>query len=62
MAGAEFLMKEVTLGHRNAFFDVNSVNDVIEVWLNEQHPAFEHLIEVLAGRPMTNRPSRWWSV
>ena len=37
----------MTLGHRDAFFDIESVNDVIEVWLNEQHPVHEHLIDVV---------------
>ncbi|MCY4139248.1 MAG: ATP-binding protein [Rhodobacteraceae bacterium] len=41
------LLKSVTLGHRDAFFDIESVNDVIEVWLNEQHPVHEHLIDVV---------------
>ena len=40
-------MKGATLGHDHAFFDVESVNDVIEVWINDKHPVFEHLIEVL---------------
>ena len=47
LGGRRMLMKAVTLGHRDAFFDVESVNDVIEVWLNDQHPVHEHLIEVL---------------
>ena len=41
------LLKSVTLGHQDAFFDVESVNNVIEVWLNDQHPVHEHLIEVV---------------
>lgn len=41
------LLKSVSLGHQDAFFDVESVNDVIEVWLNDQHPVHEHLIEVV---------------
>ncbi|MYA34774.1 MAG: hypothetical protein F4164_04700 [Gemmatimonadales bacterium] len=41
------LMKGVSLGHKDAFFDVESVNDVIEVWLNDQHPVHRHLIETL---------------
>ena len=49
LGGRRMLMKAVTLGHRDAFFDVESVNDVIEVWLNDQHPVHEHLIEVLAS-------------
>ena len=48
-SGRRVLMKAVTLGHRDAFFDVKSVNDVIEVWLNDQHPVHEHLIEVVAA-------------
>ena len=43
------LMKSVTLGHRDAFFDVESVNNVIEVWLNDKHPVHEHLIDVLTS-------------
>ena len=46
-SGRRVLLKSVTLGHRDAFFDVESVNDVIEVWLNDQHPVHEHLIEVV---------------
>ena len=46
-SGRRVLLKSVTLGHRDAFFDVESVNDVIEVWINDQHPFYEHLIEVL---------------
>ena len=45
--GRRVLMKSVTLGHRNAFFDVSAVNDVIEVWLNDGHPVYEHLIEAI---------------
>ena len=45
--GRRFLMKGVTLGHEDAFFDVERVNDVIEVWLNEGHPVYQHLIEVV---------------
>ena len=48
-SGRRVLLKSVTLGHRDAFFDVESVNDVIEVWLNDQHPVHEHLIDVLAA-------------
>lgn len=47
-SGRRVLLKSVTLGHRDAFFEINSVNDVIEVWLNDQHPVHEHLIEVLS--------------
>ena len=48
-SGRRVLLKSVTLGHRDAFFDVESVNDVIEVWLNDKHPVHEHLIDVLAA-------------
>lgn len=41
------LLKAVDLHNRDAFFAVESVNDVIEVWLNERHPVHEHLIDVL---------------
>lgn len=43
------LLKAVNLGHRDAFFGVESVNDVIEVWLNDRHPVHEHLIDVLSA-------------
>lgn len=46
-AGRRILMKGATLGHDHAFFDVESVNDVIEVWVNDKHPVYAHLIEVL---------------
>lgn len=45
--GRRVSMKSVALGHRNAFFEVSSVNDVIEVWLNDGHPVYEHLIEAI---------------
>ena len=48
-SGRRVLLKSVTLGHRDAFFDVESVNDIIEVWLNDKHPVHEHLIDVLAA-------------
>ena len=48
-SGRRVLIKAVTLGHQDAFFDVESVSDVIEVWLNDQHPVHEHLIEVVAA-------------
>ncbi len=48
-SGRRVLLKSVTLGHQDAFFDVESVNDVIEVWLNDQHPVHEHLIEVVTA-------------
>ena len=48
-SGRRVLLKSVTLGHRDAFFDVESVNNIIEVWLNDQHPVHEHLIEVLTS-------------
>ena len=41
------LTKSVTLGHADAFFEVESVADVIEIWLNDQHPVHERLIEVV---------------
>ena len=47
--GRRVLMKAVTLGHQDAFFDVESVNDVLEIWLNDQHPVHKHLIQVLAA-------------
>ena len=47
-SGRRVRLKSVSLGHRDAFFDVESVNDVIEVWLNDRHPVHEHLIEALA--------------
>ena len=46
-SGRRVLMKSVTRGHNHAFFGVESVNDVIEVWLNNKHPVHEHLIEVV---------------
>ena len=48
-SGRRVLMKGVTLGHKDAFFDVESVNDVIEVWLNDKHPVYEHFIEVVTN-------------
>ncbi|MCY4213944.1 MAG: hypothetical protein OXF68_09995 [Gammaproteobacteria bacterium] len=45
--GRRVLLKAVDLGHRDAFFGVESVNDIIEIWLNDQHPVHKHLIEVL---------------
>ena len=48
-SGRRVLLKSVTLGHQDAFFDVESVNDVIEVWFNDQHPFHEHLIKVLVS-------------
>ena len=48
-SGRRVLLKSVTLGHRDAFFHVESVNNVIEVWLNDQHPVHEHLIEVVSA-------------
>ena len=48
-SGRRVLIKAVTLNHRDAFFDVESVNDVIEVWLNERHPVHEHLMEVVSA-------------
>ena len=48
-SGRRVLIKAVTLGHRDAFFDVESVSDVIEIWVNDQHPVHEHLIEVVGA-------------
>ena len=48
-SGRRVLMQSVKLGHRNAFFAVESVNDVIQVWLNDEHPVYEHLIEVVTN-------------
>ena len=48
-SGRRVLLKSVNLGHQHAFFDVKSVNDVIEVWLNDKHPVHEHLIEVVTA-------------
>ena len=47
--GRRVLLKSVALGHRDAFFDVEPVNNVIEVWLNDQHPVHEHLIDALTS-------------
>lgn len=47
--GRRVLLKAVDLGHRDAFFGVESVNDIIEIWLNDRHPVHEHLIEVLTS-------------
>ena len=55
-SGRRVLLKSVTLGHRDAFFDVESVNDVIEVWINDQHPFYEHLIEVLTSESESQTP------
>lgn len=42
------LTKSVSLDHANpAFFEVESVADVIEIWLNDRHPVHERLIEVV---------------
>ena len=46
-SGRRVLIKEVSLGHQDAFFDVESVNDIIEIWLNDKHPVYKHLIEIL---------------
>ena len=45
--GRRVMIQSVPLGHKLAFFDVDSVGDVIEVLLNESHPFHEHLIDVL---------------
>ena len=47
--GRRVLLKAVDLGHKDAFFGVESVNDVIEIWLNDRHPVHKHLIEVLTS-------------
>ena len=51
--GRRILLKAVDLGHRDAFFAVESVNDVIEIWLNDRHPVHKHLIEVLTSEADT---------
>ena len=48
-SGRRVLMKAVPLGHQLAFFGVESVSDVIEVWINDQHPAYEQLLDTLAS-------------
>ena len=45
--GRRVLIQPGKLGPTTAFFDVESVGDVIQVWLNEAHPVYEHLIDVL---------------
>ena len=55
-SGRRVLLKSVTLGHQDAFFDVESVNDVIEVWFNDQHPFHEHLIKVLTSESEDQTP------
>ena len=45
--GRRVLIQPGKLGATTAFFDVESVGDVIQVWLNETHPVYEHLIDVL---------------
>lgn len=54
--GRRVLMKAVTLGHQDAFFDVESVNDLLEIWLNDQHPVHKHLIQVLAAEVEEQSP------
>lgn len=46
-SGRRVLIRSVRLGHRDAFFDVESVNDVIEIWINDRHPVYSHLIDLL---------------
>lgn len=46
-SGRRVLIKEVTLDHQDAFFTIESVNNVIEVWLNDRHPVHKHLIDIL---------------
>ena len=55
-SGRRVLLKSVTLGHQDAFFDVESVNNVIEVWLNDRHPVHEHLIEVVTSESEEETP------
>ena len=55
-SGRRVLLKSVTLGHQDAFFDVESVNDVIEVWFNDQHPFHEHLVKVLVSESEDQTP------
>ena len=55
-SGRRVLIKAVTLGHKDAFFDVESINDVIEIWLNDKHPVHEHLIDVVASEIDDNSP------
>lgn len=45
--GRRVLIESVRLNNQHAFFDVKPVGDVIEVLLNESHPVYEHLIDVL---------------
>lgn len=47
--GRRVMMKAVSLGHKQAFFSVETVSDVIEVWLNEQHPVYEHFIDLITS-------------
>lgn len=42
--GRKIQIKPVSLGHEDAFFDVESVNDVIVIWLNQDHPVYTHLL------------------
>ena len=53
--GRRISMRGVTLGHRDAFFDVESVSDIIEVWLNDKHPVYQHLISVLDDESESER-------
>jgi len=55
-SGRRVLMKGASLGHKDAFFDVDSANDIIEVWLNDQHPVYEHLIEVVSAETEHQSP------
>ena len=55
-SGRRVLLKSVNLGHRDAFFDVESVNNVIEVWLNDRHPVYQHLIEVVSAQVEDETP------
>ena len=55
-SGRRVLLKSVNLGHQDAFFDVESVNNVIEVWLNDRHPVHQHLIEVVSAQVEDETP------
>ena len=55
-SGRRVLLKSVSLGHQDAFFAVESVNDVIEVWLNDQHPVHKQLIEMVTGETEDQGP------
>ena len=56
VAVAGYSLKQSRSAIRTRFFDVESINDVIEVWLNDQHPVHEHLIDVVASETEDNSP------